>query len=304
MRGWAARGSDHASDAGGRNTRGASRVVTDGGREPAGEDPPQNAPTDRRDPATETDDADTTDSTDDSVPPGQDHPSDGEPTTGRRGTDRGSAGDHPAKPARGIRTLLALPAGILEGAITVVATWLFVGMAFLFEIGGDVEAFEGRVTGSVDSDLSTAIDAFASEEVLVGAAKLISWLFAGSHQVAVDVSRGDTSGSVNMVTALADTGELATPIVYFLIPPVLLLYGGYQLARAKPRAMTRQSFAVGAMIAIGYAAGAGVIGFLSSSDAGGLSASPNPLVVVLFAGIYGVIFGGLGGLIADALHRS
>lgn len=223
-----------------------------------------------------------------------------------RPDDGRSQGAEPsARPAQGVRALLALPAGILEGGITVVATWLFVGMVFLFEIGGDVEAFERGVDAPADSAIATALDAFGSQEVLLGTAKLIGWLFAGAHQVAVEVSMGDTSGSVNVVSGLADAGALAIPYVYFLVPPILLVYGGYQLARAKPRATTRQSFAVGAMIAIGYAIGAGIIGFLSGIDAsGGPSAAPNPLLVPLFAGIYAVVFGGMGGLIADALHRS
>lgn len=223
-------------------------------------------------------------------------PADDPPTDARRDDD--------GFDWRRLRPVLAMPAGLLEGALTIVAGWLFVGMVFLFEVGSSIESFEAEVGAPGDTVLGAALQAFSTEEFLLGVAKLITWVFAGAHQVAIEVDAPDMAGSVNVVTELAGTGGWVTPIVYQAIPPVLLLYGGYQLARAKTGTTTLRSVSIGAMIAIGYAIGVGILALVAGIDDGGLSVGPDPITFVLLGAVYGMLFGGLGGLVAAALHRS
>ncbi len=224
------------------------------------------------------------------------HAREDEPTTTRE-----EESDSPWEP---LRAVLAVPAGLLEGVVTVVAAWLFVGMIFLFEIGGDIENFAEAVGAPTGTSLGQALEAFSTEELLVGVAKLISWMFAGAHQVAVDVDAANVTGSANIVTELSDTGGWVTPILYWIVPPILLLYGGYQLSRAKTEASVLRSVGTGAMIAIGYALAAVVIAWVSSIDASGATVGVDPLLFGAIAALYAVVFGGIGGLVAAALHRA
>lgn len=296
-----------------------SRLRPDGGREPASS--PETESDEAEDPATsDGDDAVAGDSSDSTADPSaRTHVEPDEPNREAAESapdplaadERPSGGDRRGGSSdadtywRRLRPLLALPAGLLEGVVTVVVTWLFIGMVFLFEVGGDIETFEASVGAPDSTALGRALEAFSAEELVLGVAKLITWVVAGAHQVAVEVDAPNAADTVNVLTSLGETGGWVTPIVYMAIPPLLLLYGGYQLSRAKTGATVLRSVGTGALIAIGYGFGMGILALLSGIDAsGGLSVGANPITFAVVGGLYGVVFGGLGGVIAAALHRS
>jgi hypothetical protein len=128
-----------------------------------------------------------------------------------------------------------------------------------------------------------------------------TWKSAGyvqfnAHAVDLTYETAIGDGAIDLI-ALAD-GSLLTLV--YVLPPLLLVVGGYLVASNAGVDGVGQAAALGALQLIGYGILAAVLAILVAHDTGGTALSVDIPSVVVFAGIvYPVVCGGIGGAIAD-----
>ena len=87
----------------------------------------------------------------------------------------------------------------------------------------------------------------------------------------------------------------------YLVPPVVLVVTGYVLASNANVTGTSQAAIAGALVAVGYAVLVVLLALVVPHDAGRAALSVDVTSALVFAGVvYPVVFGAIGGVVADA----
>jgi hypothetical protein len=239
----------------------------------------------------------------------------GEPSN--RGTvgaaDREDGIDERVHTARGGGYLAAVSvgAGLLRGIGAFFSGFVLVGVVVGVELLTALQGAAASTGGGLERLIAAlGIGIAASGTEAAGSAavvllKLIGWVFFAAHQVPV-VERGVAGGEA--VDVLAETGTAPgaplTPIVYDLIPPLLLTWVGFRVAIGAGALSPETGLLPGASIALGYVpvgfVGAEAVGLATGDLAA--TVGPDPAVAALFAGIYACVFGAVGGLLGGALN--
>jgi len=128
------------------------------------------------------------------------------------------------------------------------------------------------------------------------------WLFYNAHFVPTSLPTADAANGMALLTNRSLLSTLGGPlVVFYLLPPLLLLSGGYFVAQTGNTSGVNGARNAGASIAVGYfpvfLLGAFVL--TANSAAGRTVASPAGLHAVFLGLVYPVVFGALGGKLAD-----
>lgn len=129
-----------------------------------------------------------------------------------------------------------------------------------------------------------------------------AWKAAGYVQfnaqfVDLTYETGFGDGALNLI-ALAEGSPLAAA---YVVPPLLLAGAGYVAASGTPTAKTAEAAVSGALVAVGYAVLTVLLAVVVTHDAGGTTLSvPVPSALILAGVVSPVVFGAIGGVVADA----
>lgn len=170
--------------------------------------------------------------------------------------------------SKSLSNRLLVKEGILAGAVSFVcglaATGLLLQLDSNWRLGGGIERI-GEDIGRV--------------------------FFSSHYFVDIQTPQGD----LNYITDL-DPGPDISVAVYFLIPVILLIAGGYLLAKGARAADPEGAVLAGASVAIGYLPLVLVGTQVFSGESFGETVEPVFVDSLLFAGIlYPVLFGAVGG---------
>lgn len=172
------------------------------------------------------------------------------------------------------------------GAVAFVATYVLA-----FVVWSLVELPE---PDSFEEAFQQAIVEFVRESVPTW--KSAGYVQFNAHAVDLTYETALGDGAIDLI-ALAD-GSLLTLV--YIIPPLMLLLGGYAAASAADPDGIGAAAALGALQLIGYGILAAVVAVLVAHDTGGTALSVDLPSVVVFAGVvYPVVCGGIGGAIAE-----
>ena len=168
--------------------------------------------------------------------------------------------------------------GAIVGGASFLLTYVLMGVAALL---------------SSDSSLSE----FTEGGISIPIWKIAAWVFYSAHGAEVQVSVGGSSAGV---------GFVPSPFAYVL-PPVVLIAGGYLLAKQPGRADFEEIVKRSATIAVGYSLLAIVGVFVSAYSVTVLvdfSIEPDPVTGIALAGVlYPVVFGLVGGTVFHKLAQ-
>lgn len=140
-----------------------------------------------------------------------------------------------------------------------------------------------------------------------GTFEIYSWSFYSGHLVGLSGPNSLAFGANNLIYEFVgglqgQTGGLP-PIVYLVVPPLVLLATGYLLVgRSAGLEGRRELFAIVGVMGVSYALlpVVGTVGIRLAFERG-LLASPDPGFAILnVAVVYPLLFGGFGGLFAFA----
>lgn len=210
----------------------------------------------------------------------------------------------------GYLAAVSIGGGLARGIGAFVSGLVFTGMIAIFEVFQSLNQ-AGAGTGNAVEQATrglalgiAAAGASAAEDAVIVLVKVIGWVFFAAHQVPItQVSGGASAESVNVLARMSTVqGAPITPIVYYAIPPILLTVAGFRVAVAAGALTADRGVAPGASVALGYVPIAVVGASLAAISPGtSVSVGPAPVTAALFAGIYAVGFGSLGGAIGGAL---
>lgn len=144
--------------------------------------------------------------------------------------------------------------------------------------------------------LNMGIDFFGGEPI--PAWQAVGWLFYNAHFVDTEIPGFGGTRTANFVSS-SDDGSLT---LLFVLPPMLLAFGGVTLALLSRADSPDLGALTGALSVVGYlplaVAGAIVFGY----SAGDGAVAPDLITATLLAGVvYPVACGAVGGTIAGAL---
>lgn len=133
-----------------------------------------------------------------------------------------------------------------------------------------------------------------SASISAGLGTTLLWMFYAAHGIPVVVSAPEWGFAGPLV---------GSPVVY-LLPPSVLLVGGFGIARTFGAETPRSAARNGAAIAVGYTlfcvAGLFVATFSVDTAFASLTVRPDPIWTVIAAIGYPLVFGAAGGLLAYA----
>ncbi len=128
------------------------------------------------------------------------------------------------------------------------------------------------------------------------------WLFYNAQFISTTVPSADSLGGVNRLTAVNLLREVGgIPLVLFLIVPLLLIGAGYAVVPVSETPGANGARNAGASIAAGYVACSLVGAFIFEASAANAAATASPagIPTVFVSGGYALVFGAIGGLVAD-----
>lgn len=150
----------------------------------------------------------------------------------------------------------------------------------------------------------------ASRVVQVGAVDETGWLFFSAHFARLQ-RREPFAGptGAEQFNVLSETTLAFPAVVFYVIPVVLLVAGGFALVSGRElwEPSARAHAAAGATIVVGYFPLAGVGTILFETEVGfegqTLTQAPELSTTLLFVGLaYPLAFGAIGGLLASRLQ--
>lgn len=154
--------------------------------------------------------------------------------------------------------------------------------------------------GSLATVLASADISFAGWEVAF-------WLFYGAHGVDLIVPSG--GGSLARINLVWHVGGWY--LLLYCLPPTLLVLAGILVTRDRPTADTlpfdlgtetrRYAYNGGLIVFLGY--GPIALFGVAIPATGSLNLSYPPIVFAYVAGVYPLLFGGMGGVIGRTLTR-
>ena len=128
------------------------------------------------------------------------------------------------------------------------------------------------------------------------------WLFYNAHFVPTGLPTADSLNGIGKLTNRTILTTIGGPtLALYLLPPVLLVAGGYLVARTAETYGANGERTAGASIVVGYfpvfLLGAFVL--TASPANASVVASPADLPAIFFGLVYPVVFGAIGGVLAD-----
>lgn len=196
-------------------------------------------------------------------------------TNGSTGTNRG--GVDAATAIRG--------AGV--GAAAFVATYVVTFVLWSISSLPEPESVEQAFQQAIVASIADSVPAW----------KAAGYVFFNGHMVDLTSETVLGDGALDLI-ALAEGSLL---VLAYLVPPVVLVVAGYVLASNANVAGTSQAAVAGALVAVGYAVLAVVLALVVSHDAGRTTLFVDVPSALVFAGVvYPVVFGAIGGVVADA----
>lgn len=141
---------------------------------------------------------------------------------------------------------------------------------------------------------------------------ITGWFFYNMHLVEM-ISAGSRGGAVRPRNLFAEVTTLTPPLpVWYLVPVVFLVIGGYLMARSMDRPSdTLRAAMTGATIAGGYLL-MSVLGMylfgtsarISNVSIGGSPETAPPVGLLLVGVVYPLVFGAVGGVVASLRTES
>lgn len=131
------------------------------------------------------------------------------------------------------------------------------------------------------------------------------WIYYNAHLVPTSLPTADAINGLAYLTNQNILSTLGTVyFVLYLVPPLLLIGAGYIVARTGSTPGVNGERNAGASIAVGYFVLflVGAFVFTSNAPDAPVSASPNGIRTVFLGLVYTLLFGALGGILADKLH--
>ena len=129
--------------------------------------------------------------------------------------------------------------------------------------------------------------------------KAVGWLFYNAHLVPFTHPEDGGRASANFIAS----GD--APTLLYLLPALLLVVGGFVLARVASARTGDAGLRAGVSIVVGYAVFAVLGLFLFQHRSGGDAIHPHYAFGALIAGIvYPIVFGGLGGVLGGVTTSS
>lgn len=147
------------------------------------------------------------------------------------------------------------------------------------------------------------MEGLSAEQFLASVGKFITWIYLGAHQLSLTVGTGNQADSIALLTAFDEAGGIITPFYYQLIPVILLLYSGYQLAGITPEYPPKLGAIRGAFVAGGYSPIVFLAASVATIEQGPITIEYDPVAAATMAVIYGVVFGGIGGIVGGAIIK-
>lgn len=166
----------------------------------------------------------------------------------------------------------------------------------------------GRISEVVAIEMSATVEHVASAPLgqIFGSTPpswvVGGWFFYNAHFVPTSLPTADPMNGIRVLTNRSLLSTLGWPFVaIYLLPPLLLLAGGYFVAQTGNTSGVNGTRNGGASIVVGYLPVFlfGAFVFTANSATGGVVASPAGLPAVFLGLVYPVVFGALGGTLAD-----
>jgi hypothetical protein len=146
------------------------------------------------------------------------------------------------------------------------------------------------------------------EAAVVPIVKSVTWLFMNAQGVPITgTSAVGQGGNTNLITQLSQTTpQLTTPLFYQALVVLVLVWGGFKLARNAESESLGQGGVAGAALALGYVPLLALVAFLGSVSIGGptmtvATVGPDPATAATMAAGYSLVCGAVGGLAGGAL---
>jgi hypothetical protein len=176
--------------------------------------------------------------------------------------------------------------GAGAGAAAFVASYLASFLLWTFVELPEPESFGQAFDQAVIGALRDSVPAWKNAGYLLFNAQFVELTYAGTF-----------AESTFAVIDLASGSLLA---LAYVVPPLALLAAGYVVASSPTVRGLGQSAAAGALVAIGQLAlvVVGALAFAAEGDGASLSVSL-PNAVILAGIVYPVVFGAIGGVVAD-----
>lgn len=169
--------------------------------------------------------------------------------------------------------------GFIYGAIGFVTAMIFVTIYFFYRADQITEG---------------------SAQVLPEEPQALGWAFYNANQVDIVFSAGGST--IQTINYLSDVDEL-NPLMFYALVGFMLFLAGYSVASRVAQSLSTEASAIaGASILVGYVPLLAAGSILFTIEESGGSAGPELGTTLLVWGvIYSVVFGGLGGLVADQI---
>ncbi|WP_458208411.1 transporter [Haladaptatus sp. NG-SE-30] len=131
------------------------------------------------------------------------------------------------------------------------------------------------------------------------------WLFYNAHFVPTSLPTADAMNGLGRLTnqnLLTEVG--GSLLVLYLLPPLLLVGAGYLVVKTGTVSGANGPRNAGASVAVGYVPLFVVVAFIVTADAvnGPITASPAGIPAIFLGLVYPLVFGAVGGILAE--HRA
>lgn len=128
------------------------------------------------------------------------------------------------------------------------------------------------------------------------------WLFYNAHLVPTSVPTADAANGMARLTNRSLLDSLGGPLLaLYLLPPLLLAAAGYLVVRSGSTFGASGERNAGASVAVGYVPAfvLGAFVFDASAATASVTATPAGLSTIFFGLGYAVVFGAVGGMLAE-----